>query len=97
MSDPYLVISKSDIDTIVSDLMARFVVDDPEYVPSVVDVHKAVEMSLSEWVEDLIERFSLYQGKHPESGFGSSFDRWLEFYEDRKASASVPLPALHKV
>ena len=91
-------ITTADIERITDEILAEFAKDNlPEDMPAREHVRSAVDMAISEWVEDLVEQFPLYQDIRPLSCSGKSFEHWLEFYETKGKKPSVELATLHKV
>lgn len=74
-------ITAMDVEKVVEQVMGQYEDGDQ---PSPAAIRKAVEMSLTEWIEELVNNFTLWTEKRPE--FGHSFASWLEFYERKEGA-----------
>ena len=75
-------ITATDVEKVVGQVLATYGEADGQ--PPRAAVKQAVEMSLTEWVEELVNNFTLWTEKRPE--FGHSFENWLEFYERQEGT-----------
>ena len=72
-------ITPTDVEKVVEQVLGQYEADDQ---PPRTAVKCAVEMSLVDWVEDLVTNFTSWTEKR--DGFGHSFASWLKFYERRE-------------